>query len=78
MEELSVVELNVLACFMKHERTSCEAPNVGISNAFFNEYGFPRCNKCAILHRVRHGEWPHGARVVEWNLTPNIQFEKEK
>ena len=45
----------------EHERTSCSDQNSN-GNQFFNEMGFPRCVRCAFLHRLREGEWPHGAR----------------
>jgi hypothetical protein len=43
-----------------HDRTSCsDADSYG--NEFFNEYGTPRCVRCALLHRVTHGAWMYGA-----------------
>lgn len=44
----------------KHDRTSCDDNNLN-GNQYFNEYGYPRCNRCALLHRWHTGEWSHNA-----------------
>jgi hypothetical protein len=44
----------------EHDRTSCNDDNSN-GNEFFNEFGAPRCRRCAVLHFVRNGEWPNGA-----------------
>jgi hypothetical protein len=46
----------------EHDRTSCSDENLN-GNQYFNESGAPRCTRCAFLHRVRTGEFPHGVRV---------------
>ena len=43
-----------------HTRTSCSDENSN-GNEYFNEFGVPRCPRCCLLHRVKNGEWPHGA-----------------
>ena len=44
----------------EHQRTSCSDEDSG-GNQYFNEMGYVRCERCAFLHRLREGEWPHGA-----------------
>ena len=55
----------------EHGRTSCTDTDSN-GNEYFNEMGFPRCVRCALLYRARHGEWPHGAefRVESLRAVP--------
>lgn len=32
-------------------------------NEYFNEFGFPRCSRCALLYRLKNGAFPYGVRV---------------
>lgn len=50
-----------------HGRTSCSDEESN-GNEYFNEMGFPRCVRCALLHYVQNGEWPHGASVSEISI----------
>jgi len=46
----------------EHSRTSCvEGESVG--NEYFNEFGIPRCTRCALQYRTKNGEWPHGVKL---------------
>ena len=72
--EPTIQELRMLDALMEHSRTSCGAPHTGESNAYFNESGHPRCDKCAIQFRINHGHWPDGGNLVNWNLSANIRF----
>lgn len=47
----------------EHQRTSCSDED-SRGNEYFNEAGYPRCVRCAFLHRLANGEWPHGARFT--------------
>jgi len=60
----------------QHTRTSCiEGQLVG--NEYFNEYGTPRCVRCALQYRMHHGEWPHGVkvRVMELSFDPETRTD---
>lgn len=46
-----------------HSRTSCNDDD-SRGNEFFNEHGYPRCVRCAMLHRVVNGRWPHDAKFL--------------
>lgn len=45
----------------EHGRTSC-TDEKSSGNEYFNEFGHPRCVRCALLHRLKNGEWPHKVR----------------
>lgn len=51
-------EINELA--PNHDRTSCSDKD-SKGNEYYNEMGYVRCVRCAFLHRMREGQWPHGA-----------------
>lgn len=70
--EFTTQELQTLVGIMSHSRTSCGT--VGEGNAYFNEFGAPRCEKCAVQYRIKHGEWPHGAKAT---VTVGIQLQKD-
>jgi len=72
--EPTVQELRMMEALMAHSRTSCGKPG----NAYFNESGFPRCEKCAIQYRLNEGEWPHGAVLTDWRINANIRLEKRE
>lgn len=59
----------------EHSRTSCSDEDSG-GNEFFNEYGVPRCVRCALLHRVREGQFPYGVgakvRTLKFSGHPRI------
>lgn len=44
----------------RHQRTSCTDEDSN-GNEYFNEYGYPRCIRCAILYRLKNKQWPRGA-----------------
>jgi hypothetical protein len=46
----------------EHDRTSCSDDNLN-GNQYFNECGYPRCARCALLHRLNTGEFPYGVHV---------------
>ena len=46
----------------RHDRTSCSDADFN-GNQYFNELGYPRCTRCALLYRLENGKWPHGAVV---------------
>ena len=48
----------------QHQRTTCSDGD-SHGNEYSNEFGAPRCTRCCLIHRLRHGEWPNGARPVE-------------
>lgn len=43
----------------KHNRTSCSDEDSS-GNEYFNEFGYPRCPRCALLYWEKHGEFPYG------------------
>ena len=51
----------------EHQRTSCSDENLN-GNQYFNEMGYVRCVRCAFLHRLEVGEWPHGGSPVLGDL----------
>jgi hypothetical protein len=73
--ELTILELRILEALMKHSRNSCHTAGEG--NAYFNEFGVPRCEKCALQYRINHGEWPHGANLTGWKINAEIRFQKD-
>lgn len=62
--------INLLA--PKHIRTSCSDNNFE-HNAFANEMGYPRCERCALLFWEKNKEFPYGAKVN--SLT--IQYDRD-
>jgi len=73
-------ELTPLLAFIdevapEHQRTSCTDDSSN-GNQFFNEFGSPRCVRCALLHRAREGEWPCGVdaeiRSIRFSGHPRI------
>ena len=65
-----------------HDRTSCN-DDVSNGNEYCSETGYPRCVRCALLYRLRHGEWPYGAsarvEVIRYgrsNQEPNDQDQR--
>lgn len=46
----------------EHTRTSCDDNNSN-GNEYYNEFGYPRCVRCALLYRLRNHEWPHNAEA---------------
>lgn len=57
---MDIDTVNLLA--PEHGRTSCTDLESN-GNEYFNEFGYPRCTRCALLYYVVHGEWPHGVQV---------------
>lgn len=55
---MDIQDINELA--PEHQRTSCSDEKSN-GNQYFNEMGYVRCVRCAFLHRMRKGEWPHGS-----------------
>lgn len=51
----------------RHNRTSCNDIDAN-GNQYFNEFGCPRCVRCAMLHRYHIGEWPHDAKIVSSDI----------
>lgn len=74
--EPTIQELRMIDALMEHSRTTCGNMLVGDSNAYFNEAGAPRCEKCAIQYRIREGKWPHGAALSEWRISVNLRLAK--
>lgn len=62
--------INLLA--PKHTRTSCSDTDFE-GNAFANELGYPRCERCALLFWNKNKEFPYGANVQ--SLT--VQFDRD-
>jgi hypothetical protein len=54
-----------------HDRTSCSDEDLH-GNQYFNETGYPRCTRCALLHRIRTGEFPYGAKVDILTIKFNV------
>lgn len=54
--------INVIA--PTHQRTTCDPSNGWEKNAFFNEMGYSRCVRCALLHYVEQEEFPYGATMI--------------
>jgi hypothetical protein len=50
-----------------HTRTSCSDENSN-GNEYFNEMGYPRCVRCALLYRLKEGIFPYDARVTELTI----------
>ena len=50
-----------------HQRTSCTDEFSG-GNEYFNEFGLPRCARCALLYRLKTGNFPYGVTVKELNI----------
>lgn len=62
---MDIQDINELA--PNHDRTSCSDQDLN-GNQYFNEMGYVRCVRCAFLHRLREGEWPHGGEPVLGSL----------
>ena len=73
MREPTYQELVILNAFMTHSRTSCHKAG----NEYFNEQGYPRCEKCAVEYRIHHGEWPHGATVKNWRVNLDLSLDSQ-
>ena len=54
----------------KHTRTSCSDENPN-GNHFGNEYGYPRCKRCALRFLVEEGIGPYGATVTVTDVVYN-------
>ena len=54
--------INELAPY--HQRTSCTDEQSN-GNEYFNEFGIPRCARCALLYRFKNGVFPYGVSVKE-------------
>jgi hypothetical protein len=50
-----------------HCRTSCSDDDF-FQNAHFNECGYPRCVRCALLFRAKNGEFPKGKTMIVKSL----------
>lgn len=46
-----------------HDRTTCKNDTWN-TNAFFNEMGFSRCVRCALLYRLDNDEFPYGSKMI--------------
>ena len=56
----------------KHTRTTCK-DDTWNTNAYFNDAGFSRCIRCALLYRVDVGEFPYGSKMIcESIRDPNV------
>jgi hypothetical protein len=50
-----------------HSRTSCSDLNSN-GNEYFNEFGCPRCQRCALLYFAAHGKWMYEGLSVDLSL----------
>jgi len=52
----------------EHQRTSCSDED-SHGNEYFNEYGYPRCCRCALLYLAKNGHWPYHAELSSLDTT---------
>jgi hypothetical protein len=52
----------------EHQRTSCSDENSN-GNEYFNEFGYPRCCRCALLYLAKNGHWPYHAEIHSLDTT---------
>ena len=48
----------------EHSRTTCSPKDNWAPSAYFNEAGYSRCVRCALLHKIETGEFPYAAQMI--------------
>lgn len=75
-ENLNDLTLGMLLTLARHTRTSCSDQH-SKGNEYANEFGVPRCSRCALLHRHKYGEFPYGVSA-EIKLDIEVRYPPEK
>ena len=47
----------------EHDRTTCKNDTWN-RNAYFNEMGYSRCVRCALLYRIDNDGFPYNAKMI--------------